>query len=103
MIRASACTAIAASATPCRRIAVVSRRWSAWTTAPAGAGGARIRVLADGKPLDIGADRELTAAGGPLAVRVDVAGAKELTLEVDFGKDGPVQGCVDWVDARFVK
>lgn len=66
-------------------------------------GSARIRVLADGKPLDLGADRELTVAGGPMAVRVDLAGAKELTLEVDFGVGGPVQGCVDWVDARFVK
>jgi NPCBM/NEW2 domain len=66
-------------------------------------GSARIRVLADGKPLDIGADRELTAAGAPLVVRVELAGAKELTMEVDFGKDGPVRGCVDWADARFVK
>jgi hypothetical protein len=66
-------------------------------------GSARIRVLADGKPLDVGAGRELTAASEPLSVRADVAGVKELTLEVDFGKEGPVQGCVDWVNARFVK
>ena len=65
-------------------------------------GSVRVRVLADGKPLDLGGDRELTA-GAPLSVRVDVAGAKELTLEVDFGKGGPVQDHVDWVDARFVK
>ncbi len=66
-------------------------------------GSVRVRVLADGKPLDLGADRELTADGGPLRVNVDVAGVKELTLEVDFGKGGPVQGRVDWADARFVK
>ncbi len=65
-------------------------------------GSVRVRVLADGKPLDLGGDRELTA-DAPLSVRVDVAGAKELTLEVDFGKGGPVQDHVDWVDARFVK
>ncbi len=65
-------------------------------------GSIRVRVLADGKPLDLGGDRELTA-GAPLSIRVDVAGAKELTLEVDFGKGGPVQDHVDWVDARFVK
>ena len=59
-------------------------------------------MLADGKPLDLGGDRELTA-GAPLFVGVDVAGAKELTLEVDFGEGGPVQDHVDWVDARFVK
>ena len=66
-------------------------------------GSARVRVLADGKPLDLGADRELTADGGPLRVNVDVTGVKELTLEVDFGKGGPVQDHVDWADARFVK
>ncbi len=65
-------------------------------------GDVRVRVLADGKPLDLGADRDLTA-GAPLSVRVDTAGAKELTLEVDFGQGGPVQDHVDWVDARFVK
>ena len=66
-------------------------------------GSVRVRVLADGKPLDLGDDREVTAAAAPLPVRVDVAGAKELTLEVDFGKGGPVRDHVDWVDARFVK
>jgi NPCBM/NEW2 domain len=66
-------------------------------------GSVRIRALADGKPLDLGTDAELTAVGGPRAIRVDLAGAKELTLEVDFGKGGPVQDHVDWVDARFVK
>ena len=65
-------------------------------------GDVRVRVLADGKPLDLGADRDVTA-GAPRPVRVDVGAAKELTLEVDFGKGGPVQDHVDWVDARFVK
>jgi hypothetical protein len=65
-------------------------------------GSVRVRVLADGKPLDLGDDRELTA-GAPRSVGVDVSGAKELTLEVDFGRGGPVQDHVDWVDARFVK
>ncbi|HVS34139.1 MAG TPA: NPCBM/NEW2 domain-containing protein, partial [Gemmataceae bacterium] len=65
-------------------------------------GSVRIHVLADGKPLDLAGDRELTA-GAPLSVHVDVTGAKELTLEVDFGKGGPVQDHVDWVDARFVR
>jgi hypothetical protein len=64
---------------------------------------ARVRVLADGKALDLGGDGELTAGGAPLAVGVDVAGVKELTLEVDYGRGGPVQGHVDWVDARFIK
>jgi len=66
-------------------------------------GGARVRVLADGKPLDLGADRELTARAAPLAVAVDVSGAKELTLVVDFGRRGDVQAHVNWADARLVK
>ncbi len=66
-------------------------------------GSVRIRLLADAKPIDLGGDRELTAAGGPLRVNVDVSGARELTLEVDFGRGGPVQDHVDWADARFVK
>jgi hypothetical protein len=65
-------------------------------------GRVQVCLLADGKPLDLGGDGEATA-GAPLSVRVDVAGAKELTLEVNFGKGGPVQDHVDWVDARFVK
>ena len=36
-------------------------------------GSVRIRLLADGKPIDLGGDRELTAAGGPLRVNVDVS------------------------------
>jgi hypothetical protein len=66
-------------------------------------GGARVRVLADGKPLDLGTDQELTPGVKPLAIGVSVAGVKELTLEVDFGKRGDVQGRVDWCKARLVK
>jgi hypothetical protein len=82
------------------------RRFEAWVGLDdrSGRGGSvRVRLLADGKPLDVGAGHERTAADEPLAVRADVAGVKELTLEVDFGKNGPVDGCVDWVNARFVK
>jgi len=66
-------------------------------------GGARVRILADGKPLDLGPGTELTPGSGPLVVGVSVAGVKELTLVVDFGKRGDVQGRVDWCDARLVK
>ena len=65
-------------------------------------GSARVRLLADGKALALGGG-ELTAGGEPLRVNVDLAGAKELALEVDFAKDGPVRCRVDWVNARFVK
>jgi hypothetical protein len=66
-------------------------------------GSARVRVLADGKPLDLGGDRALTAQAGPLPVSVSVAGVKELTLEVDFAANANVQGQVDWCAARLVK
>ncbi len=66
-------------------------------------GTARIRVLADGKPLTLPGDGEVVGGTGPLAVGVDVGGVKELTLEVDYLRRGPVQGNVNWVDARLVK
>jgi hypothetical protein len=66
-------------------------------------GGARIQVLVDGKPHDLGFDKELTAKNGLESVSVNVAGARELTLVVDFGKLGNVKGCVDWADARLIK
>jgi hypothetical protein len=66
-------------------------------------GSVRVRVLADGKPLDIGADRELTARDRPISVGVSVAGVKELTLEVDFGEHGDRQDHVNWCDARLIK
>jgi hypothetical protein len=66
-------------------------------------GSARVRVLVDGKPVDIAGNRELTGRGDPLAVRVDLTGAKELTLVADFGERGGVQGHVNWADARLIK
>lgn len=66
-------------------------------------GSAVVKVLADGKPLDVGARRPLTSGAGPLPVSVPVAGVKELTLRVEFGPDGDVLGVVDWADARLVR
>jgi hypothetical protein len=69
-----------------------------------GAGGrVRVRVLADSKPLELGAGEELAGRGRPLAVSVPVAGVRELTLEVEFGQDGDVQDVVNWADARLVR
>jgi hypothetical protein len=64
------------------------------------AGTASVKVLADGKVIF--EERELTAAK-PATVSVDVAGVKELTLEVGLGRRGPVQAHVNWADARLVK
>jgi hypothetical protein len=66
-------------------------------------GTARVRVLVDGKAADLGGDRELTVRAGPLPVRVDVKGAKELTLVAEFGSRGGVEGHVDWADARLIR
>jgi hypothetical protein len=67
-------------------------------------GGVRLRILADGKPADLGAaGGELTADTGPVRVSVPLAGARKLTLEVDPGAFGNVQDVVNWVEARLVK
>ena len=66
-------------------------------------GSVRVRVLVDGKPKDAGADRELTGGSEPLPLRVDVTGAKELTLVVEFGRAGDVEDHVNWADARLVR
>jgi hypothetical protein len=66
-------------------------------------GSASVRVLGDGKELDIGPGRVLAPGGGPLRVAVKVEGVKELTLEVGLGANGNVRGVVNWADARLVK
>ena len=62
-----------------------------------------IQVLADGKPLldlPVGAGR---IGDPPKPLRLPLpAGAKELTLFVDFGRGGDVQDHVDWADARII-
>jgi hypothetical protein len=65
-------------------------------------GRAVIRVLVDGKQRDIGGS-ERTGRDPPLPVRLDVRGARELTLEVDFARFGDVQAHVDWADARLIR
>jgi hypothetical protein len=65
-------------------------------------GGAQIKVLVDGRPQEMSEARgELD--GGPRHVRINVAGAKELTLVVEFSRRGDVQGHVNWADARLIK
>lgn len=64
-------------------------------------GRAKVRVLVDGKEQTLAGGGAV--AGTPVAVRVDVAGAKELTLKVDFGPAGGVRADVNWADARLVE
>jgi hypothetical protein len=66
-------------------------------------GSVLIEVLVDGKRQDLGNAKELTGQGPPRAVRVHVAGARELTLVVKFGRFADVEDHVDWADARLIK
>jgi hypothetical protein len=67
------------------------------------AGSVRVRVLVDGKVHDFLGDKDLTSKTGPHVVQLDVQGARELTLVVDFGRHADVQDHVDWADARLIK
>jgi hypothetical protein len=66
-------------------------------------GEVKVRVLVDGKPHAVGraGGRPLTA-GKPVAVKLDVSGARELVLEVDYGPTGSVEAGVNWADARLI-
>lgn len=62
---------------------------------------ASFQVLLDGETAF---EAVLSRADAPRPVALDLAGAKELVLVVDFGPDGGDQGdVVDWADARLVK
>lgn len=68
----------------------------------AGSGGnVRIRVQVDGREKDC--INELNSANGPKSLRVDVQGANNLTLVVEFGSGGDVRDHVDWANARLIK
>ncbi|HEY8505121.1 MAG TPA: NPCBM/NEW2 domain-containing protein, partial [Gemmataceae bacterium] len=66
------------------------------------AGRARARVRVDGKPFPEEGPLELSHAGGPRRLRIDVTGARELTLEVDFGPGGGAGDAVNWAEARLI-
>jgi len=64
-------------------------------------GRASVRILLDGKEVPLPDLRALTA-GPAVGVKVNVRGAKELTLVVDFGPTGDVQADVNWGNARLI-
>jgi hypothetical protein len=66
-------------------------------------GSVQVRVLADDKEVDLSSAGELTQANGPRRVKAQLAGVKELTLEVQHGAGGPVQDVVNWADARLIR
>jgi NPCBM/NEW2 domain len=65
-------------------------------------GNVRIRVLLDGKAVDLGKS-EWTGRDKGVRISVDVAGAKEMTLVVESAAKGPIQGVVDVVEARLIR
>lgn len=65
-------------------------------------GSGKISVLLDGRPVALGFDGNLKQ-GTDHFLRVDLAGARTLTLVVDFGAEGNVRERVDWADARLVR
>ena len=66
-------------------------------------GSVRIAVLVDGQAKDIGSAQELSSTTGPRLLNVNINGAKELTLVVEFGPGGDIRDHVDWADARIIK
>lgn len=65
-------------------------------------GQAAVSIFVDGKLQPIPELSTLAAGGEPVAVRVDLANANELTLVVDFGPKGDVQADVNWADAMLI-
>lgn len=65
-------------------------------------GAVDVRILLDGKEQIIAGLKGLTADNA-VEIRLDIAGAKELTLIVDFGPGGDVQDDVNWADAKLVQ
>jgi hypothetical protein len=62
-----------------------------------------LAVRLDGKAQDLGPCQKLTSKISSQWIRLNTSGAKELTLEADFGHYFDVQGRVNWVDARLIK
>ena len=65
-------------------------------------GAVDVRILLDGKEQAIAGLKGLTADAA-VEIRLDIAGAKEMTLIVDYGPGGDVQDDVNWADAKLVE
>jgi hypothetical protein len=66
-------------------------------------GSVRVKVLLDGKEVDLGKKTTLVPADGAVSIDVPVEGAKTLTLVAEVADNGPILAAVDWVNARLVK
>jgi hypothetical protein len=65
-------------------------------------GDAVIAITVDGKEQSLDGKGRLTFAGGPIAINLDVTGAKELKIAIRNGNGGNVQDHVDLAEARLV-
>lgn len=59
------------------------------------------RVLVDNKERFI--SPSMAKRDAPVAVDIDVSGAKVLILATEFGEGGDVQDSADWIEARMVR
>jgi hypothetical protein len=59
------------------------------------------RVLVDNKERFI--SPPMAKRDAPVAVDIDVSGAKVLILATEFGEGGDVQDSADWIEARMVR
>ena len=68
-------------------------------------GNVEVKVLLDGKQVFPKTPEKLLVSKktGPVPVEIDVAGAKKLTLIVDFGEELHVNDHADWANARLLK
>ncbi len=66
-------------------------------------GAVDITISVDGKEIPIDGLKRMTAQTLPKTLSIDVTKARQLTLLVDFGPGGDVQGDVNWCDARLVE
>ncbi len=66
-------------------------------------GRARLALVVDGKRYPLAEGKELTVDDPPLAVRLDVRGARTMTLVVELGSLGDVQARVNWGSARLLR
>jgi hypothetical protein len=65
-------------------------------------GAAVVRLLLDGRAVDLPGMNPISSERPPVAIRVDVSEIQELALVTDFSDIGPVQADVNWADARLV-
>jgi hypothetical protein len=85
----------------------LDRPWNRFQTeigiddSTAGRGSVGFRVFVDGKVKYV--SPAIRGGAAPQAVSVDLAGAKQLDLVVDYGESGDVMDRADWLNARLVR